>query len=350
MSVSNTRFASIDAMRGFAILLVVMGHVAYHSLHMGDSLLFQTIAMVNMPLFVILSGYLATNPLSLSLRGATIFWQGKTTRLLLPLIVLPSLYQYIQDGSMIIPFTAIFEQPWNEYWFTYTLFCIFLVFYGVRLFIDLTKLRKWWFAETVVMLLSIIAIEGVSRLYPEAVWSSYIQLGKVAWLYKYFVLGYFIGKYPTIQSFLKTNVVGLMSALLFLLGVMLYSHLDMPFPYGSSKPIFLLIAMSFFVVTYYTANRLTDDSEKLSRVIIGLGRYSLPIYLTHYFFLLPLSFLHPYLDNISSNIQILGIEVLMYLFGAVLTLMPTFIVVRWVMANPLLAFVCYGEPLPKRKV
>lgn len=350
MSVSNTRFAPIDAMRGFAILLVVMGHIASQSLEWFEGTTFAIITTLHMPLFVVLSGYFATKALDLSPRGIVKFWQGKVLRLLLPLVLIPTLYQYIKYGSLMLPLSAIL----NEFWFTYTLFYIFVVFYLFRALTSLLRLegmKNQWLIELIVALSSIILVEWLAHEYHMHSWASRLQLGRVAWLYKYFVLGYFVGKYPAIQTKLKDHAVGCISALLLLLGVVLYTYLELPLSYGASlEATHILIALSACTLTYYTAYRLTDETQGISRVMITLGRYSLPIYLTHYFFLLPLAGLRPYIEGITNSSQLLGVEVLMYLLGAVLTLMPTFIVVRWVMANPLLAFVCYGEPLPKRKV
>lgn len=350
MSVSNTRFASIDAMRGFAILLVVMGHVASHSLAWFDGLTFAIITTLHMPLFIILSGYFSTKALDLSPGGVFGFWKGKVLRLLLPLVLIPTLYQYIKYGALAPPLAAIL----NEFWFTYVLFMIIVAFYIFKALTQFCLSRGGKYQSLVELVFSvagIVFVEYLAQFSEHYTWSQPLLLGRVAWLYKYFIIGYFWGKYPLIQEKLKSNVVGCLSALLFLLAVVLYAYFKLPLDYGASlQPIHILLALSACTLIYYTAYRLTDETQGISRVMITLGRYSLPIYLTHYFFLLPLAGLRPYIEGITNSSQLLGVEVLTYLFGAVLTLMPTFIVVRWVMANPLLAFVCYGEPLPKRKV
>ena len=58
---------SIDAVKGIAIVLVMIGHVFVHN-HMEDAYVYDFIKAVQMPLFMIISGYLCG--------------QGKVARLL----------------------------------------------------------------------------------------------------------------------------------------------------------------------------------------------------------------------------------------------------------------------------
>ena len=51
------RNLSIDAVKGVAIVLVVIGHVFVHN-HMEDPYVYDFIKAVQMPLFIIISGYL----------------------------------------------------------------------------------------------------------------------------------------------------------------------------------------------------------------------------------------------------------------------------------------------------
>lgn len=53
----RVRSSSIDAIKGAAILLVMLGHVFVHN-HMEDAYLYDAIRAVQMPLFMIVSGYL----------------------------------------------------------------------------------------------------------------------------------------------------------------------------------------------------------------------------------------------------------------------------------------------------
>mgnify|MGYP002672497968 CR=1 FL=1 len=52
------RNSSVDIIRGFAMLLVVLGHTISGTVkECSDSLLFQAIWTLQMPLFIVISGY-----------------------------------------------------------------------------------------------------------------------------------------------------------------------------------------------------------------------------------------------------------------------------------------------------
>ena len=52
------RNESLDCLKGIAILLVMFGHVQVHN-HMTDPYLYDVIKSIQMPLFFLVSGYLA---------------------------------------------------------------------------------------------------------------------------------------------------------------------------------------------------------------------------------------------------------------------------------------------------
>lgn len=52
------RNESLDCLKGIAILLVMFGHVQVHN-HMTDPYLYDVIKSIQMPMFFLVSGYLA---------------------------------------------------------------------------------------------------------------------------------------------------------------------------------------------------------------------------------------------------------------------------------------------------
>lgn len=134
--VTGVRYDQIDALKGIAIFLVVLGHsIIYYPVNLHEDtaceFIFQWLSSVHMQLFFVISGF------CFSFRGTykAYIWK-KAARLMVPYIVfniidifprslLPnmvnrprgmgeSLYKILFDGG--------------EYWFLYTLFIIFLIY------------------------------------------------------------------------------------------------------------------------------------------------------------------------------------------------------------------------------
>lgn len=64
-----SRLTHIDLLKGFAILLVVMGHIIWISLGRYYPPMYEILATIHMPLFVVLSGFFAKKPLDTQLGG-----------------------------------------------------------------------------------------------------------------------------------------------------------------------------------------------------------------------------------------------------------------------------------------
>lgn len=80
------RLLSLDALKGFAILLVIFGHVylgADSDIFATKSYLHRFILAVHMPLFVLVSGYFAQRKVD-SFSSLKQFFQDKFVRLILP--------------------------------------------------------------------------------------------------------------------------------------------------------------------------------------------------------------------------------------------------------------------------
>jgi len=58
MNVVNERNITIDAARGIAILMVILGHIiTINTINYENTILFKIIWTIQMPLFMIISGY-----------------------------------------------------------------------------------------------------------------------------------------------------------------------------------------------------------------------------------------------------------------------------------------------------
>ena len=81
---------------------------------------------------------------------------------------------------------------------------------------------------------------------------------------------------------------------------------------------------------------------KVFKVFVLMGQWSLPIYFVHYFFLPVFPGMRPFLAIIVPD-QRLGLELLIYFGGTVLTLVPTLALIWCIKLNPYLDFFLFGE-------
>lgn len=266
----------------------------------------------------------------------------------MPLVVLPFLFQFIYYGELSLSFASVS----NEYWFTYILFFVFVAFYIYRVIVTLVERllssKLSMLLEPLIAFISIVALRYIVLPLEDIV----PQIVRVYWLYKYFLLGYFVAKHKGVQNFLTSDWGGFFASLLLLVSIVLHYHFELEFFYGVSAlySIANLMAVSAFAFAFYVAYRLSGEPPtKLKDVFAYLGKQSLGIYLVHYFFLFDMSWLRPYFDAITSSHLRLGADVLVSLGLSLLVLVPTLLVVSWIQTNRYLAFLLLGEPLPKKR-
>ena len=109
------RIFYIDALKAFAIVLVVMGHLSPYIWETGDShsLYLPILSAFHMPLFMFLSGFVISPPKDIQ----TLF--KKAIRFILPMIWVGLLFTYIVGKNFQ---SFLIDHYKNGYWYLYILF------------------------------------------------------------------------------------------------------------------------------------------------------------------------------------------------------------------------------------
>ena len=149
---------SIETLRGIAILLVVSGHVIGSAPDGGMKIdfphplryLYLWIDYIQMPLFTAIAGWVyALKPAALP-GGFVVFARKKAMRLLVPMIVVGTLYfviQYLVPGTNnkgdITRMWRIYFFPYTIYWYLPSLFLIFMIQWCIDRYKKMESLRQW---------------------------------------------------------------------------------------------------------------------------------------------------------------------------------------------------------------
>lgn len=276
---TNTkRIEYIDALRGFAMFLVVFVHVAKSSFGFSLYSSYRYILQVMMPMFFLVSG--------LVLYREGVVWNfsyiksffGKKISVLLvcPLIFL-IVYLHVKGIGIM---DGIFDNAKRGYWFTFVLFEYYVFYAIVKFFI-----RNRW-ADVVLVLLGLV-------LYPCS-WPPVEQMLPIPgyilgffsfqqWHYFiYFVLGVLLRKhYTVVQEWLDGKWLLPFCIVFFFLinafsdSIPIYSELlDIPLSIAG-----LVVLFSFFRLKKH----LFSKDHSIGSIFQYTGRHTLDIYLIHYF-------------------------------------------------------------------
>ena len=345
------RLLHLDAIKGLAILLVIMGHIHIFTAraeHPMYSYFMAFIKAVHMPLFFLIAGYFAQRPVS-TLPQLGRYLKDKTIRLITPALLFLGLLTLWNRGSIDLSPKELLEA---HYWFTPALFIYFLVFLLQRWGVDQIVERLGAKASKALEL----GLHGAATialcytltelpLYRSSFCSFDLERLRVtmACLYPYVVIGFLIGRLELLPR-LRSHSAGLVSFALLVvsIGLLRYYSYDTPYLSYGLWHNDRLMALSFFAFLVYTFGLMTEGSSRLGKAFVFLGNWSLPIYLVHYFFipiLPPLDTLLPALKPAAR----LPLELLLYFAGALVTLLPTLAVIYCLKFNPYLDFLLFGE-------
>ena len=124
------RNSSIDAIKGIAIVLVMLGHVFVHN-HMEDPYVYDFIKAVQMPLFMIISGYLCGQGRKITDAKTYVKVMGKRAiAYLVPFFVWLTLQHW---NNLVGAYRTIFFQLDYGLWFLGVLFVLTFMVYTAQL-------------------------------------------------------------------------------------------------------------------------------------------------------------------------------------------------------------------------
>lgn len=283
-SLQKKKDASVETLRGFAIILVVLGHVIGSDSGGGmrvsdDSFLryvYYTFEYLRMPLFTVISGWVyALRPATrLNLKSFTL---KKIRRIILPMIFVGATYyilQFLTPGtnakSPLQDIWQIVVFPYTLYWYLPSLFLVFLLISTLDAF-KLVETREKW---GVVLILSIALLLIRDRLFAES-FPNYLSFKGAIYLLPFFVIGVGIQRFKYI---FENKYLNMGLGLVLIVGILVQqlSWFNMiEYELSKRSGIGLLIGMTGTILFF----RIKWNVKWL----IWFGSYAYTIYLFHSF-------------------------------------------------------------------
>lgn len=338
----KVRNEKIDIVRGFAILLVVMGHTLSSIAGATDTFFYNVIFAVQMPLFMIISGYITIY--SKPIIGITDFLKKirrRTVALLLPWIVW-TLIRYFLSGS---------EQSFGEYivyilnnmdagyWFLVSLWTIDLIVSFSSFFSNIGKqktINKYFqlFIQFIYIGL-FFAILGVIGYF---VGMNVFAIKYSLYYLPYFCLGYLFGRIYTDISKIKryellSSVVVAIFGFVFVILSSMFNVYHMSDTF-SNIALRMVISVSGCTCIFWTIDK-THITPRISCFFRFYGVHSLELYLVHYLFLSLVM-----VDGLVIN-SILG--VISFIFNYFICLLFSSFIIYITNLNSITKSILYGK-------
>jgi surface polysaccharide O-acyltransferase-like enzyme len=280
------RIEYIDAMRGLAMLLVVIGHVHVFSFNHTDNVLFQILSLeIQIPLFFMVSGFLVKIPQC----KYWSFCKKKAFLLCVPASIFMTINIWINNHDSI---TVLGSDMYKDgYWFTFSLF-EFTVLFSALKFIS-RKLRLDINADHLFVLIATIIIVSIVTIYIYIENDSFIipLLGlRHIKSFPYFIFGTILAERNILRnnmSFIK-QWKELLLFICFLLHIYIYKNSSMDYYLIPIQYKLLLIPatiLGLFVLLQAFKQYESWSSSWIGKKLQKMGRYTLDIYFIHFFFI-----------------------------------------------------------------
>ena len=283
------RSRSIDAIKGIAIVLVMIGHVFVHN-HMEDPYVYDFIKAVQMPLFIIISGYLCGQGRKISdIKTYGKVLGKRAVAYLVPFFVWLTV---MHPRNLLESYKTIFIQMDYGLWFLGVLFILTVMVYTAQLLsgwlkkqnIILSELVFWIVYGAICMILVVQILAGNSFLSP------YLTILYVP----FYMLGYVVGNYGKRYLCWGTRETGKLDcknsrlvqslaagmAVLFLYLVAARNLNSMETKVDSLIQIFASVIGCGAII--YSVLWWRDG--KVKNVFAKIGEYTLELYVVHYHF------------------------------------------------------------------
>ncbi len=329
----------IDVLKGFAILLVVLGHSLQYNMpgNFDNSLIFRIIYSYHMPFFMFLSGFVSFG----SFDGSTTKLTKRFKSLIIPFwcwfvisYAFSWLIFYLRGGSepaFLKSIVEILKSPDHGLWFLWVLFLNILV-----LFASLKITSKY---EEIVLLAFFVLI----NIFVPLTGFTILGMAALSKLLLFFSIGYILNKHAS-KLKKSLSITGYLSLIIYPVIVSFWSRSGVPtfaehivlahslkagiiWIYNQAVPLAGILA------TYKLFDLIVKYEFILKNSLISLGRISLEIYSTHFYF-----FAFTYLLVFIP----LDFRILVTFF---VTLVGT-LFIQWLLKKSAwLSFLLYGKPL-----
>ena len=281
LQANKSRIEWVDALKGFLILLVVIGHLT-QSYEQANGL-YTFIYTFHMPLFFWVSGYLSVN---LARRNASQYVIKKVLTLLLPFISFAIIASFVKGVDSPVDFFLRFNK--HGYWFLLTLFFFSLFLIGcckvthyVYRWLNI-KCRTYIQDKKYILPVLELAFLGLIEVlfvlccvYVPTVVQDLLQIKTFLLYWPYFVLGYIVSQY---SIRIPDCIAGICGLAFF---VVWYSSLE----YGILTNEIAYQLSRFCATVFFFTVFLRVKSNWIINQLGFVGRETLCIYLIHYWFI-----------------------------------------------------------------
>lgn len=322
------RLLYIDELKGFAILMVVIGHIFFFSFRIqGEEYISpwsEIIYSFHMPLFAFLSGLFIKPFTNLHLIRKTL------ERLCLPLIIIGGLYT-LWRGRSLVDFAL------NDFKYGYWYFLFLFIAYLLVTFFDaicrMVNIKSHKLTSLFLIVIFCICISGGVKLLSPTIYNI-LGCNHITNYMPYIFLGFFIKQFSLFDKIFSNKLIFEGTAVL-----AFFAYITIHYLHHGTAVYLLSPCLVFVIVTAFY--RMREKSSHIKETFQKWGKNSLEIYSLHYFFIHSCYLPYVYKFTMNNNLELVDI-ILATVLAVVICLLCVFIgdIIKM---SKLFGYLCFGN-------
>ena len=335
------RNRAIDQIRGFAAVIVVVGHVFQLFDNYSTSPIFNIIFSIQMPLFMAVSGYTTIYSKTIdNISAVVIHIKKRMVSILLPWFMW-SMLVFIFKGQLpfiqYVKFVAYHME--SAYWFLFSLWCIDFMFVWSSFFANKIVKNHAWLVEICISFVFVILLLALGS----KVGLTFLGIKYTAYYYLYYLLGRVVALIDSNDNFRKIHcIIDIVMTVFLGVYVLLITKYNV---YVMEDNLFniairFVISSSICVFIFYFFSHVNSSVNSVVQKILELaGKFSLELYVVQIFTLkiIPI-----------NGIELCSIEGYLYcLADSLFVFAFSIIMIKLININPITRFLLFGKKYEK---
>ena len=286
---------SIDAVKGIAIVLVMIGHVFVHN-HMEDAYVYDFIKAVQMPLFMLISGYLCGQ--GKKIKDLKMYGSVMSKRAIAYLVPVFAWLTIMHFGNLAEAFCTIFFQLDYGLWFLAVLFILTFFVYTAQLLASSWREKNLVLSEVVFWVVyGIFCVILVAQI---VLGNTFLSPYLVIIYVPFYMMGYVVGNYGKQFLCWGTKEEGKLDCKNSRIVQFVIAAMGIAFLYLAAAKNLNSMETKFDILIQMIASVLGSAAiiygtlwwkdGKIKNIFAKLGGYTLEIYVIHYHFANMLNF------------------------------------------------------------
>jgi len=334
-----------DAVKGFTILLMVMGHVlawnyADRSFLLQDvatlptnkiygGIIWKLIYSFHMSLLFFISAYLSYKTDFFTFREVCKNTVNKFQRLMFPFF--------------LTGFLVFFVRGVYGYWFLFVLFEFYLAYSIVSFLNQKINKKQNLLLELALLIIPFVFVYIMRKIFNGSQMANILDFERFSENYLFFVFGTLMKKYNHIEKFFSKNNIFTLSVVMYVGLILIYKYEILTIPHKEFTMSSLTKFCAIISIIYFFRKVFDENTNFIQKSLSYIGKYTLEIYMFHICFVIQISAIGDFILSQSNVVTSVTVQLVVSFVFSVIAIVLSIILGKFISKSNILSYLLLGK-------